>query len=102
MIVVLILDRVPTSLRGDLSRWLIEPRAGVFVGRVTPQVRDRLWDRVCARVRDGASLMVYEDARVEQAVAFRQIGDRTRELVELDGVTLVRLPHAPSRPLSES
>ena len=56
MIVVVILDRVPASVRGDLSRWMVEPRAGVFVGRVTAQVRDRLWDRVLSRVRDGASL----------------------------------------------
>jgi CRISPR-associated protein Cas2 len=92
VIVVIILDRVPASVRGDLSRWMIEPRAGVFVGHVTAQVRDRLWDRISARVREGASLMVYEDVRAEQGVSFRQVGERARELVDLDGLTLVRLP----------
>ena len=32
---VLILERVPATLRGELSRWMIEPRTGVFVGKVS-------------------------------------------------------------------
>jgi len=45
--VVMILECVPESLRGELSRWLLEPKAGVFVGTVTATVRERLWERVC-------------------------------------------------------
>ena len=89
MIVVLLLDRVPAGLRGDISRWMVEPRSGVFVGRVSPQVRDRLWDRASQRLGDGAALMIYENARAEQGVSFRQLGDRTRDLVDFDGVTLI-------------
>ena len=40
--IVMILENVPTSLRGELSRWLLEPRAGVFVGHVSARVRDKL------------------------------------------------------------
>ena len=43
---VLILEKVPVSLRGELSRWMIEPKAGVFVGSVSAAVRDRLWQKV--------------------------------------------------------
>ena len=99
MIVVLILERVPASLRGDLSRWMLEPKAGVFVGRVTAQVRDRLWDRAKARVKDGATLMICEDVRSEQGFSFRQQGDRSRELLDFDGITLIRqLSCAPQAP----
>lgn len=94
MIAVLILERVPPSLRGDLSRWMLEPKPGVFVGRVTAEVRDRLWDRAAARAKDGASLMIFEDARSEQGFSFRQRGDRSRELVGFDGITLIRQTHA--------
>ena len=34
--VVMILERAPPGLRGEMSRWMIEPKAGVFVGRVMP------------------------------------------------------------------
>ena len=33
--IIMILENVPVGLRGELSRWLIEPRAGVFVGHVS-------------------------------------------------------------------
>jgi CRISPR-associated protein Cas2 len=95
--IVLILERVPPSLRGDLSRWMFEPRAGVFVGRVTAQVRDRLWERAIHRVRHGACLMVAEESRNEQGFSVRQRGDRSRELVDFDGLTLIRLPHPEGR-----
>ena len=43
--VVLILERVPAGLRGDLSRWMIEPKAGIFLGRMTARLRDKLWEK---------------------------------------------------------
>jgi CRISPR-associated protein Cas2 len=46
--VVLVLERVPVSLQGELTRWLLEPRAGVFVGNIPAGVRDRLWERPAA------------------------------------------------------
>ena len=41
--IVLILERVPVGLRGELTRWLLEAKAGVFVGKVVDrQRRDRV------------------------------------------------------------
>ena len=44
--IVMVIERVPTSLRGELTRWLLEPRAGVFVCEVSALVRDKLWELV--------------------------------------------------------
>ena len=44
--VVLFMEHVPPSLRGKLSRWMIEPRAGVFVGSISAMVREKLWESV--------------------------------------------------------
>jgi CRISPR-associated protein Cas2 len=30
----MILEKVPTSLRGELTRWMLEPKSGVFVGNI--------------------------------------------------------------------
>ena len=46
--VVLILERVPRGLRGDLSRWMVEPKAGIFLGRITARLRDKLWEKAVA------------------------------------------------------
>src|SRR5688572_28601071 len=45
--IVMLLEKVPLRLRGELTRWLIEPRTGVFVGHVNAMVRDRLWQKCC-------------------------------------------------------
>ena len=57
--VVLILERVPPGLRGELTRWFLEPQAGVFVGRVSAMVRDRLWEKACAQAKGGGCLILY-------------------------------------------
>ena len=58
--VVLILEKVPTGLRGELSRWMLEPKAGVFVGSMSGMVRDRLWEKVCKDSRGGSCVMIHD------------------------------------------
>lgn len=43
--VVLVLTACPSGLRGDISRWMLEIAPGVFVGRLSTRVRERLWER---------------------------------------------------------
>lgn len=92
-ITVIALERVPPGLRGDLSRWMLQPQTNVFVGAVSAMVRDRLWQRVTDHRATGACLMV-SGAANEQGFEMRQSGDRTRALVDLEGMALVRLPPA--------
>jgi len=89
--VVMILEKVPTSLRGELTRWLIEPHPGVFVGHVNAMVRDRLWDKCCKAKRTGGIVQVWS-TNTEQRFQMRAYGDTRREVVELDGLQLIRLP----------
>lgn len=92
---VISLERVPPGLRGDLSRWMLQPVSGVFVGDVTAAVRARLWQRVCSHGGSGACVMVVHAAN-EQGFELRQHGDRRRELIDFDGFALVRVPVRPS------
>ena len=89
--VVMILEKVPTSLRGELTRWLIEPRSGVFVGHVNAMVRDQLWQKCCGRMGEGGVLQVWS-TNTEQRFQMRSLGNMQREIVELDGLQLIRLP----------
>ena len=88
---MIILERVPTSLRGELTRWMLEPRTGVFIGQVSAMVRDRLWERVCRSMRGGAGILAYS-ADNEQGFAMRFWGSTTRWVVDYEGLTLVSLP----------
>lgn len=88
---IFILERVPVGLRGELTRWMLEPRTGVFVGRVSALVRDTLWEYVCEQMRGGAGLMVYQ-TNTEQGYAMRSFGDTSRRLAVFEGLTLVTIP----------
>ena len=88
---VLILESVPPALRGELSRWMIEPHAGVFVGSVSGMVRDKLWEKVTKSVADGGATLVY-NSNTEQGFAIRTHGKTRRAVVDLEGLVLVCVP----------
>ncbi|RIK32832.1 MAG: type I-E CRISPR-associated endoribonuclease Cas2 [Chloroflexi bacterium] len=89
--VVIILESVPTSLRGELTRWLIEPHPGVFVGHLSGTVRDRLWDKCCQKVKEGGVLQLWSTNN-EQRFTLRTFGIIRREVVDFEGLQLIRLP----------
>jgi len=88
---VLILERVPATLRGELSRWMIEPHPGVFVGKVSALVRDRLWDKARLGAKAGAGMLLFS-SQIEQGFAARSFGETARELVDWEGLMLVYTP----------
>ncbi len=90
--VVLILERVPASLRGDLSRWMIEPKAGIFLGRMTARIRDKLWAKAVAGSQGGACLQAWT-APGEQGFVVRTHGDTSRKIMDFEGLDLVAIPH---------
>ena len=86
--VILILRRTTPGLRGELSRWMIEPQAGVFVGNISALVRDKLWQSVLEQAPDASAMMFY-GAQTEQGFAMRCAGDDTRRPRDFDGLTLI-------------
>ena len=89
--VVMILENVPTSVRGELTRWLIEPYPGVFVGHVSAIVRDRLWERTIEKLRDGGMVQIWS-TNTEQRFQMRATGVTRREVVDHEGLQLIRIP----------
>ena len=89
--VVLVLERVPATLRGELSRWMLEARAGVFIGDVTAMVRDKLWEKACGAAKGGSVLLIHS-ADTEQGFAIRSHGAPDRTLVDYEGLLLFRRP----------
>ena len=98
--IVIILENVPAALRGELSRWLIEPYPKVFVGHVSAIVRDRLWDKCCKSKRLGGVVQIWSTNN-EQRFQMRMAGDTSRALVDMEGLQLVRIP-ASEPPLSQA
>ena len=70
--VVIILEKVSPSLRGELSRWLIEPKPGLFIGDVSALVRDKLWAKCCKAKRTGGVIQAWS-TNTEQGFAIRTV-----------------------------
>lgn len=89
--VVMILEKVSASVRGELTRWLLEIRSGVFIGHVNARVRDKLWEKCAYKNNSGGVLQAW-NSNTEQHYTMRMCGDTSRWIVEEEGLQLIKIP----------
>lgn len=89
--VVMILENVPHSLRGSLTKWLIEPKTGTFIGHVSALVRDKLWEKCISERKTGGVIQAWS-TNTEQHFDIRMFGDTSRCVVENEGLKLILVP----------
>ncbi len=85
---VIVVENVPPRLRGRLAVWLIEIRAGVYVGDLSVKVREMIWAQIENGIEDGNAVMVWS-TNTESGFDFITLGKNRRLPVELDGLKLV-------------
>lgn len=85
---VIVLENAPPRLRGRLAVWLIEIRAGVYVGDLSIKVRDMIWLHIEKGIEDGNAVMAWS-TNTESGFDFMTLGKNRRLPVELDGLKLV-------------
>ncbi len=87
---LMVLQNSTASLKGLLSRWLIEVRSGVFLGNPSSRIRDVLWDRTVLHPRNqGYAIQIWSD-QGPQGFSYRTWGEGAREFVDFEGIALVR------------
>ncbi len=89
---VMILEKVPGRARGELTHWLLEVKPGVFVGHVSARVRDKLWEK-CVEAKKAGGVTQIWSANNEQHFQMRMAGDTSREIVDCEGLQLIRIPN---------
>ncbi len=91
---VIAVSNAPPRLRGRLAVWLLEIRAGVYVGHYSARVRERIWEQVCAVIGDGDAVICWA-APTDQGFDFDTVGINRRMPKEFDGLKLVSFlpPH---------
>ncbi len=100
---VIVVENAPPRLRGRLAIWLLEVRAGVYVGVYSARVREHIWENVEKGIEDGSAVMMW-NAPTESGFEVRTLGQNRRIPVDFDGVQLVRFlpedkaPESPSGP----
>lgn len=85
---VIVLTSAPPRLRGRLGVWLLEIRAGVYVGDYSARTRERIWAQVAAAIGDGDAVMAWT-APTDQGFDFATLGHNRRMPVDFDGLKLV-------------
>ncbi len=85
---MVVTENVPPRLRGRLAIWLLEVRAGVYVGDVTRRVREMIWEQINEMAEEGNVVMAWA-TNTESGFDFQTYGDNRRIPVEYDGLRLV-------------
>jgi CRISPR-associated protein Cas2 len=85
---VIVLENAPPRLRGRLAVWLLEVRAGVYVGNYSTRVREHIWAQVEDGIEDGNAVLVWRST-AEAGYEFKTLGANRRMPADFDGVQLV-------------
>ncbi len=87
---VIVIDNALHSMRGELTRWMLEVKPGVFVGNISAMVREKLWEKVCEEGAATGALLLYS-SDTEQGFRIKLYGDPKRRVIDLDGVQLIEI-----------
>ena len=85
---VLILDNAETGFRGEITQWLLEVKAGVYIGNISAAIRDRLWKKVQENMLTGSALLIYS-APTEQGFEMKMHNLPERKVVDMEGIYLI-------------
>lgn len=88
---VIVLENAPARLRGVLSLWMLEVRAGVYVGKASRRHRERIWARVCRLIdadQQGNAIIAWS-GKTELGFEFDTFGENRRVPVDSHGISLV-------------
>lgn len=93
---VIVVENAPPRLRGFLALWLLEVRAGVYVGSYSKKVRHYILDQVKLFISNGNVVIAWQ-APNEAGFDFETLGLNRRIPIEMDGVRLISfLPEVPN------
>ncbi|WP_343122594.1 type I-E CRISPR-associated endoribonuclease Cas2e [Thiolapillus brandeum] len=86
--IMVVTENVPPRLRGRLAVWLLEVRAGVYVGSVSKRVREMIWQHCETFMEDGNIVMAWQ-TNTESGFDFQTLGENRRMPIDYDGLRLV-------------
>jgi len=86
---VIVVENAPPRLRGRLAVWLIEARAGVYVGVYSRRTREMIWEEVLGSIGEGNAVMAYATPN-DAGFAIETCGRNRRIPVNVDGFSLMR------------
>jgi len=86
---VVVTEAVPDRLRGRLAVYMLEVRAGVYVGNLSAKVREMIWGYICDLADCGNVVQVWA-TNTESGFDLVTYGQNRRIPIEIDGIKLVK------------
>ncbi len=86
---VIVTNNAPPRLRGRLAAWLVEVRAGVYIGDYGKRVREMIWQHVEGMIEDGDVVIAWSTNN-ESGFEFQTLGKNRRMPIDYDGLRLVQ------------
>ena len=90
---IMIIECVPSQLRGELSRWMTPVWGGVHVGRVSALVRDHLWELSLCKAGKGRVIQIWQCGG-DPGYKLRCHGLKDAALVDLEGLQMIAVQDA--------
>lgn len=85
---VIVVENAPPRLRGRLAVWLLEIRAGVYVGKASRRIREMIWGQVECGIEQGNAVIAWT-TNSERGFDFDTVGENRRIPIDMDGIKLV-------------
>ncbi|TPW36004.1 type I-E CRISPR-associated endoribonuclease Cas2e [Oecophyllibacter saccharovorans] len=91
---IIVTHNVEGRYRGYLTSIMLEVSAGVYIApRMTAGVRERTWlvmTKWYEALGNGTLLLAWPDKQAPSGVGLKQLGVTPREIIDVDGVYLLR------------
>jgi CRISPR-associated protein Cas2 len=80
-VTVIILRKFKKSLGGYVSKYLINPSYGVFVGNISSRIREIMWNKILENIGNGEAILIYNQNGYK-------VLTNTDNFVDIDGILL--------------
>ena len=85
---MVVTNNAPQRLRGRLAVWLLEVRAGVYIGVYSARTRQMIRDQLAELIGDGDAVLAWSTPN-DAGFDFETFGTNRRMPVDFDGLKLV-------------
>lgn len=95
-----ITEKVSTSLRGELTKWMLQLKPGVFLGTLSTLVGEKLWIKIQKKIGEGRAFWV-KATNNEQRFELKTCGNVKWKVSNFDGLQLITYPIKKSQKKSD-
>ena len=86
---ILIIENATEATRGQICRWMLEVKPGVFISKISAIVRESIWKLVKEDQRTLGAILAY-NAPTEIGFTMEMYGQPKRSIIDMDGLQLIK------------